>query len=623
MQCGRGSARRKLSQRGSRAHVRNKVADYLSGSVLLISDPGQYNPGGLFAVSDEGVQEVDRLGCMGLAIASETRMLRALRTPIAKGGGAELLIYDSFGVERYLRIDGVSDVHDVLWDGEHFVLVATGENSIVWIDTAGSIRRTWHADGDRDAWHLTNLFLHEARLFVCAFGRFAEHRGWEHGSTGHGVVVDVESGTNVLDGLSCPHNPQVVDDLWLVCNSAADELLLYNEQRELVRTLELAGWTRGVAATDRYVFVGESRDRKSPTKRNATVAVIDRSVWDVVDRFEIAGSGEIYDIIAVTPQLAEGVMTGFRTNPTRTRTLDGLELFSAVGLRPQRPWAPGYPLLLDDLRANVVATIPETLPSADVVTVECQIENRGRGVFSSAPPSPVHVSYRWVSSEGDSEVQEPLRTALPQTLPPHVPVFVNVAVRTPVDAGKYTLRIRLVQEFVGWFDEIDPGSKYEQAVHVVSPEVPPDSNLPPPRVEQQSGPGKPLPASGFLVSIDTPELPAMSAGEHAHLVCVVTNNGTEILQSGLPHPIHLSYRLFDAATGELVDDGPRSDVPELAPGKSVELELELVAPGKPGSYLAGITLVQELVAWFDDVEPTSGAYRSLSVRRVRQRPART
>jgi hypothetical protein len=193
-------------------------------------------------------------------------------------------------------------------------------------------------------------------------------------------------------------------------------------------------------------------------------------------------------------------------------------------------------------------------------------------------------------------------------------VFVNVAVRTPVDAGKYTLRIRLVQEFVGWFDEIDPGSKYEQAVHVVSPEVPPDSNLPPPRVEQQSGPGKPLPASGFLVSIDTPELPAMSAGEHAHLVCVVTNNGTEILQSGLPHPIHLSYRLFDAATGELVDDGPRSDVPELAPGKSVELELELVAPGKPGSYLAGITLVQELVAWFDEENgPSVVAGRLLSL----------
>src|SRR5207249_8300608 len=111
-------------------------------------------------------------------------------------------------------------------DGHQFVAVSTMSNTILWISPAGEVTRTWRAEGDGDAWHLNSLFPADGTLVAAAFGRFSKHREWSEGrAAGRGIVFDVETGENVVEGLDCPHDPRLVDRLWLVCNSARNELV--------------------------------------------------------------------------------------------------------------------------------------------------------------------------------------------------------------------------------------------------------------------------------------------------------------------------------------------------------------------------------------------------------------
>ena len=84
----------------------------------------------------------------------------------------------------------------------------------------------------------------------------------------------------------------------------------------------------------------------------------------------------------------------------------------------------------------------------------------------------------------------------------------------------------------------------------------------------------------------------------------VTNAGDATLVSAPPNPVHISYQWFDPATGELQMEGMRTTLARpLAPGETAQVTLRLLTPWEPGEYRLRITPVQELVAWFADVDP--------------------
>ena len=130
------------------------------------------------------------------------------------------------GVERYSRIDALREPHDLVCDGDTFAAVSTDSNSVLWISAGGDIVRSWQDEGNGDSWHLNSLFIAEGRIVASAFGRFSTHREWSNGrAAGAGIVFDLESGQDVVCGLDCPHDPRLVDDIWLICNSGRRELL--------------------------------------------------------------------------------------------------------------------------------------------------------------------------------------------------------------------------------------------------------------------------------------------------------------------------------------------------------------------------------------------------------------
>ena len=116
-------------------------------------------------------------------------------------------------------------------------------------------------------------------------------------------------------------------------------------------------------------------------------------------------------------------------------------------------------------------------------------------------------------------------------------------------------------------------------------------------------PAHPLEALRATVEVAEPAVwPGVD--EFAELPCRITNRGQARLVTAPPHPVHLAYRWFGDA---VIDEGRRTVLPRpVATGEHLDLLLRLGGPPVPGRWTLAVSLVQEGVAWFDDLDPASG-----------------
>jgi hypothetical protein len=118
----------------------------------------------------------------------------------------------------------------------------------------------------------------------------------------------------------------------------------------------------------------------------------------------------------------------------------------------------------------------------------------------------------------------------------------------------------------------------------------------------------PLEAADLVAVVRTTLPAAMRVRSAVTLPCRVTNHGRAHLVSAAPNPVHLCYRWFDAADRP-VDEHAwiHTDLPRaLEPGAEAAAAMRITAPPEPGTYTLAITLLQEGVAWFDDIDPENG-----------------
>jgi hypothetical protein len=86
----------------------------------------------------------------------------------------------------------------------------------------------------------------------------------------------------------------------------------------------------------------------------------------------------------------------------------------------------------------------------------------------------------------------------------------------------------------------------------------------------------------------------------------VINGTSEVLHSRPPFlPVHLSYHWLDQiGRGVRVWDGYRNGLYPEAPGHlRTPCTMMIIAPDQPGQYLLQISIVQEEVSWFEQVQP--------------------
>ncbi len=136
------------------------------------------------------------------------------------------------------------------------------------------------------------------------------------------------------------------------------------------------------------------------------------------------------------------------------------------------------------------------------------------------------------------------------------------------------------------------------------------------RARPGAGPG-PLDPVACASALEA-DLPATFPTRHAlELRATVHNRGTAVLASAGAHPVRLSYRWLDAE-GRVVLEGLRGELGRtLPPGDAAPVTAGLLTPWDEGDYELRVSLVQEHVRWFDDVDPANGLRVPARVRHPR------
>lgn len=116
-----------------------------------------------------------------------------------------------------------------------------------------------------------------------------------------------------------------------------------------------------------------------------------------------------------------------------------------------------WPLPPHACRVRIEATLPDELDAGAVIELDCLVENLGQAAWLTAPPYPIHISYKWIDPTTGLRLAgvEGLRTGLSTPLEPHQPRTIRMKLQAPPEPGELILHLTLVQEQVAWFDDLD------------------------------------------------------------------------------------------------------------------------------------------------------------------------
>jgi hypothetical protein len=102
-----------------------------------------------------------------------------------------------------------------------------------------------------------------------------------------------------------------------------------------------------------------------------------------------------------------------------------------------------------------LASHPQQAHAAEQFLVRVELQNGSFEKIGSFPPCPLHFSYRWLAVESDRfQVVEGMRTLVRPSLRPTEHADYDLKVVAPEIPGRYRLRVTLVQETVGWLDQL-------------------------------------------------------------------------------------------------------------------------------------------------------------------------
>ena len=421
----------------------------------------------MYLFDGSAVRLIDAYPSAGLSRRGD----RLYRTAsLRQNEGAEVLVYDARGICRYARIDDIGDPHDALaLEDGRLLLVSSRDNAIVTLEPDGTLVPYWRADAPIDAWHVNCVTEHDGRLFATAFGRFETSRGWQSAlGAGSGVLFDVESGADVVTGLTQPHSPRWIDGAWVICDSGERSVVRVESNGHRF-AVPVGGFSRGMCAIGECVYVGVSTPRETgKLSAPGWISVLDRTRWTELDRIAMPCAA-MYDLVEVDEPLLAGLETGFRFGSNRDYYFGQLAMFERVGVTPQRVWAVAEPLPPSMCRIGISADLPAELALGEIVRVTCTVENRGDGFLMPAQPHPVEACYRWFDADGDPAGDGTwLHTRLPHVLAPRAVATFDVLIAPPPVGGRFTIRLTLLQEGVVWFDDVDPANAVTREVEIRS-----------------------------------------------------------------------------------------------------------------------------------------------------------
>ncbi|MEM6587510.1 MAG: TIGR03032 family protein [Pseudomonadota bacterium] len=229
--------------------------------------------------------------------------------------------FDAGFTPRRAHFTGALDAHDLGIDtDERPIFVNTRFNCLARPHPRHSFEEVWRppfvsALVDEDRCHLNGMAMEDGKpRYVTAVSRSDTIDGWRDRRADGGIVMDVESGEVVCEGLSMPHSPRLVDGRLWVLNSGTGEMGEVVDGRFDVRAF-CPGFVRGLAILGKFAFVGLSKPRYKRFEGLALdqklkdadsepwcgVQVIDLEKGSCVDWLRIDGAvAELYDLTTIS-----------------------------------------------------------------------------------------------------------------------------------------------------------------------------------------------------------------------------------------------------------------------------------------------------------------------------------
>jgi uncharacterized protein (TIGR03032 family) len=214
------------------------------------------------------------------------------------------------------------------------VVANTRFSTVCLIDGRHNINPIWQpafisVPMPEDRCHLNGLAFSEDRVrYVTAFGPYDTAGGWR-GKTGFGgLLIDVQGGVNLREGMIMPHSPRLFGERLFVCESGYGAILEVDRTSGATRTVtELPGLTRGLALIGEVLLVGLSTIRSSaslaeiPLRRQGTpliagVAAVHVESGEILGMAKILTPGrEVLDVKVIhgcrSPGIGDPDDTGF------------------------------------------------------------------------------------------------------------------------------------------------------------------------------------------------------------------------------------------------------------------------------------------------------------------------
>ncbi len=328
------------------------ASSYQSGLLYLI---GRNAGGGI------NVHQTALAKPMGLATVGETGFLLSADFQILRfentlrPGQAVNDQFDACYVPRVVHVTGRLDAHDVgLGPDDLPIFVNTRFNCLARPSARHSFEPVWRPPFvssivDEDRCHLNGLAMEGTRpRYVTAVSRSDTIDGWRDRRADGGIVVDVETGEIVCEGLSMPHSPRLHQGRLWVLNSGTGELgyvdLTSDGKGRFEPVAFCPGFVRGLSFWGDFAIVGLSKPRykrfeglaldqrltEADSEPWCGIHIIDLKTGACAHWFRIDGPvAELYDVtilpnaicpMAVSPVSAEAA--GLITHADMTAALD-------------------------------------------------------------------------------------------------------------------------------------------------------------------------------------------------------------------------------------------------------------------------------------------------------------
>jgi len=215
------------------------------------------------------------------------------------GGGGMVHMFSPQGKDLGILPGAYNEIHQIFHTGQRLYITSTGIDEVaIWENGDCTIRNWTGKDGDTihvnsiwvDPQHLDKVYL------IC-------HNLTSYTKNLSAIIVMDPDLTMVKKKWRIGgdvHNVWVNDDLIYICDSHNTRLLEYTiaGAGAISREIPLQRWTRGLAATDKYMVVGESMVGMGLAREQGsfTLNLIDREQWKVVDTIEVDGLGAVFEV---------------------------------------------------------------------------------------------------------------------------------------------------------------------------------------------------------------------------------------------------------------------------------------------------------------------------------------